>query len=283
MKKLFTLLFTLTLVAGFAVSQNDTLAKWSFPTGTPDDSLPDLSTVLNSQMKIFTEGGTSAIDFSKNGETTKSAMASGWDAGTDTKSWQVSVNTTGYQNILLSSVQTAGGTNPGPKDFKLQYKTGVGGTWTDVTNGTVTVANDWTTGVLEDLALPSECDNAELVFVRWIMTSNLDINGTDLIADGKGKIDNIIFTGDVITGVENAGLAEIKVFPNPSNGIITISAPDKITNVSLYNITGKVVFTAVINSVTETIDFSNFAKGMYILKVETVNHEKLIKKIILEN
>ncbi len=171
MKKTFTLLFALLFsIATFA---QEIIAKWTFPTGVvATDLVAEVANSLNTDKTLFTEGGTSVIEM-KNGSTTFAAQASGWDDGIDTKSWQTEVNTTGRGSIFVSSAQTAGTTNPGPKDFKLQYKIGTAGVWTDVAGGNITVANDWTTGVLNRLALPAECDNQASLFIRWVMTSNL--------------------------------------------------------------------------------------------------------------
>ncbi|MFA6482600.1 MAG: hypothetical protein WCW62_08495, partial [Bacteroidales bacterium] len=97
MKRMITILSAL-LVTTFAFAQQITLAKWTFPTGNAVDTLPDQASTLNLNKFIFTGGGTSVIAF-KNGASTKAAQASGWDNGQDLKSWQVEINTTGYQNI----------------------------------------------------------------------------------------------------------------------------------------------------------------------------------------
>ncbi|MBS1945158.1 MAG: hypothetical protein JST98_08180, partial [Bacteroidetes bacterium] len=58
----------------------------------------------------------------------------GWDSGSNSKYWQISLVTTGYSNLTLSSIQGSSGT--GPKNFKVQYRIGTGGAWTDVPSGT---------------------------------------------------------------------------------------------------------------------------------------------------
>ncbi|MEZ5109768.1 MAG: hypothetical protein R2829_12480 [Bacteroidia bacterium] len=77
------------------------------------------------------------------------------------------MNTQNYFDLTVSSKQRS--SNTGPRDFKLQYKIGAGGTWTDVSGATVTVANDFTSGVLSNVALPAECDNQSSVYLRWIV------------------------------------------------------------------------------------------------------------------
>lgn len=256
------------LSASFVFAQNDTIAKWTFPTGTEDDANPDLANEYNTEMTVFTDGGTDVIDWSKNGETTKSASTSGWDEGMDTKSWQITISTTGYENILLSSMLTAGGSFPGPKDFKIQYKIGETGMWTDVPDGTVTVANDWITGVTEDLELPVECNDESLIYIRWIMTSNLNINEETLAADGKSKVDNIIVTGaEIITDVSLVSSKEVSIYPNPTNGIIYVKSLSNLKDITMYDMTGKLVFNSALNSLNASFDFTDYANGIYIVKI----------------
>ena len=91
----------------------------------------------------------------KTGNATQAIQRVGWDNGAMTKYWMIAFNATGYSNITISSKQQAGGTKPGPKYFKLQYKVGNDGTWTDVLNGNITCANDWTTSVSARKTKPS--------------------------------------------------------------------------------------------------------------------------------
>jgi len=113
----------------------------------------------------------------------------GWDSGNNSKYWQISLVTTGYSNLTLSSIQGSSGT--GPKNFKVQYRIGTGGAWTDVPSGTVTVANDVTTGKLTNLPLPAACDNQPDVYLRWIMTSNTSVGNSTVASGGTSRISAI--------------------------------------------------------------------------------------------
>lgn len=163
------------------------LAQWTFPTSgtvvTPDVSIP-----ANSSRTLSTVG-TNAITSSA-GAATQAASATGWDGGNGTKYWMVDFSTAGYGGITVSSAQRASGS--GPRDFKVQYRIGLLGTWTDVSGGTVTVADNFTSGVLSALPLPSACNNQAQVFIRWIMTSNTNTGGGGVASTGTSRIDNIV-------------------------------------------------------------------------------------------
>ena len=173
------------------------VAKWTFPTsGTT--LTPDVASASNTSSLLSTLGGTSAIG-DVTGSATRAATATGWDAGVGLKSWQVIVNTTGFSTIKLSSKQYSSGT--GPRDFKVQYKLGVAGTWTDITGGTITVATNFTSGVLSNLALPAACENQASVYLQWIMTSNTSVNLGTVASTGTSRIDSITINGTTKTYV----------------------------------------------------------------------------------
>jgi hypothetical protein len=266
-KNIFTILSAL-LLSTTAFSQQVDIAKWTFPTGNPVDSLADQANALNQAKYIHTQGGTSALAF-KNGATTKAAQATGWDNGKDAKSWQVEVNTTGYNKIELSSKQTAGGSQPGPADFKLQYRIGTDGTWMDIPGGTLRVGNDWTTGVAASLRMPDECGNQASVYIRWVMTSNLDMNGAALLSTGISKIDDIAITGEVASGIENPSSENrtVTAYPNPCSGLLTVSSEKEIRNIEVFSITGSKVCDIVQNSRSCKFDTSGLKGGHYVLVI----------------
>lgn len=201
--------YELDVATDINFSGTNTLVGWSFPvSGTT--VTPDVSTAVNSAYTITTNGGTIS---SSAGLTTQSPSANAWASGANTKYWQIDFNTTNNTNINVSAVQRSSGT--GPRDFKIQYKIGAG-SWAD-TGVNVTVANDFTAGV-SSTVLPASCNNQPLVSVRWIMTSDTNVNGT-LVSAGTSRIDNVLVTGDFATFV--------------SGSPFTIAAPT-----TTYNVTG---------------------------------------------
>ncbi|NMH28713.1 beta strand repeat-containing protein, partial [Flavobacterium silvaticum] len=174
--------------SSFSTGFSGSLAEWTFPTTSGPDT-PSTATTLNTSKQITTNAGT--IVYSSAGVTTQSASTSGWTSGSGSKYWQVEVNTTGVSNIHLNSVQQS--SNTGPKDFKLQYKLGASGTYTDVPGGEITVANNVVTGSA-DVTLPAACNNQASVFIQWIMTSNTAVGGAAVAGTGTSRIDDIIIT-----------------------------------------------------------------------------------------
>jgi hypothetical protein len=281
MKRLLTL--ALVSLFSFSLHAQDTLAGWTFPTGTLFDSLANHWPMSNIPASIQALGGTTVINFTTNGVSTYSAQATGWDNGMNTKYWQVWFISTGYEHIKLSGIVRSGGNNPGPRDFKIQFKVGETGSWADVPGGTVVTQANWTGGVTNNLDLPTAASNqTEIVFVRWLMSSNLDINGVDVISTGISKMDNIIVTGDQInTGIDNIIESQIQLFPNPSSGVLNISNISG-GKISVFSMTGQLVATQY-NSDNQTdviLDLRGLTPGVYFCRIGENNGGKILKFVL---
>jgi len=274
------ILFTIIALLGvISLSSQTLLVEWTFPDNSADeiadDGIPD-----NLDKIIFTEGGTSAIQY-KNGLETKAAQATDWDNGIYTKGWVISLVTTGYADLKLNSIQQSGGNDPGPKDWIIQYKIGTAGNWTDVTGNEYFVQNDWTSGAIVDLALPQDCDNQPLVFIRWLVTTNVASDSSVLLNTGKSKIDNISIFGVPSQSVQSIDYNKIvNVYPNPAIDYLSISNTRNISSVKIINQFGA----EVINSGLENdrIEVSGLASGIYFLIPVSENRAlqtiKFIKK-----
>lgn len=71
----------------------------------------------------------------------------------------------------------------------------------------------------------------------------------------------------------------VKLFPNPSTGLISINTESAV-NVSIVDVTGKVVFVATNITKDKNIDLSGLQKGVYLAKISSEN-ATTTEKIIL--
>ncbi|MFJ5714129.1 CehA/McbA family metallohydrolase [Neobacillus sp. NPDC093127] len=198
-----------------------TLAKWDFSKGNnliaTDGIAANLTKALSvtgAAVSSYAAGPTSGISVPN---------ATPW---TNSPSfWKVALSTKDYQNITLSSKQYSSST--GPKDFKLQYSLN-DTTWTDVPNATVLVGSgSWTTGgLLTNVSLPAETNDKDVVYVRWLLNSNLAAKN-----DGSAIVS---------TGTSRIGLIEFKGDPKGTPTVEKTAAPNgaKITYASYTSVTG---------------------------------------------
>jgi hypothetical protein len=198
MKKIFAVLSL--CIAIMSLQAQSLVVKWTFSTGSiVSDTIADGGLNINSSSTIQTNS-TGPITLT-NGNTANgpntALTSTGWHSGNGKKYWQINFSSLGVRGLRLSSLQTSGGTKPGPKNFKIQYRINADGSWADVPGSDIIVLNDWTTGKVDSIALPEECEDKDLVFIRWIMTSNTPSSGTvDTVkTDGVSKIDDIKIYG----------------------------------------------------------------------------------------
>jgi len=262
MKKFICLAIGCLVLLSFVFSQDEMVAGWTFP----DNSLAaDTGAAVNLSQEIFTVGGTSGIEL-KNGFSTKAAQVSGWDDGMDTKAWVVTMSTNGFSNLSISSRQQSGGTDPGPKYFKLQYSVDGGMQWEDIPGGDITAENDWETSFVDQLPLPETCDDLDELSVRWLMASNeASGSGGNVLEVGKSKIDEIYIRGELINGFADHRETAVTVRPGASVKSLRIEARQEIQEICISSLSGRVLDSRPVKSESVEIDLSAHRSGQLLL------------------
>ncbi|MCL8536097.1 choice-of-anchor J domain-containing protein [Chryseobacterium gallinarum] len=69
------------------------------------------------------------------------------------------------------------------------------------------------------------------------------------------------------------------VYPNPVKDILTIKSEGKISEISLFDLTGKLQKKEKMNSANATINVSDLSTGNYLLKIKEEGKEKIYKII----
>ena len=289
MKKLLLIAF-MAFITG-ALSAQETLTGWTFPVNSGPDSLnANLGTTTNKSYDIrfqwvltaTTDSTLNTVTF-VNGATTFAAATTGWNNGANVKFWSIKFKANNYSNFKVSSKQKSDATNPGPRDFKLQWRLS-SGTYADVAGGIVTVGSDWTTGTVTDLPVPITGQGTGSIYIRWIMTSNTDINGGTVAVSGQSMIDDVL-----VTAVNSLGQGEIlytnrlKIYPSPNNGTFTLSSTELMDKISVSDVNGKTIFQMSNPSQKQSVKLSDTKTGLYFLKVKfSDNAEEVITRFVVE-
>lgn len=97
--------------------------------------------------------------------------------------------------------------------------------------------------------------------------------------------DSILVTIERPLALEQIPSNDLKLFPNPSNGFITIELTSmefsSNAELLLYDIGGKLLLKIPIKKLPITVNFNHFKSGIHILKI--IDSEKVLtKKIVLE-
>ena len=189
-----------------------TVAEWTFE---DDIYTPKRATFPNQQSEL------ELIGASMNGFTSGAANSNGWDTFAEgTNYWQIQINTEGLKDLKLSSDQ-AGGSSTGPKDFQVQYSTD-GSTWNDLVGGVIEVGSTAQESI-DQLQLPASLENKPNVYIRWVQTSDVRVDGdteNDISSGGTSRIDDIIITGLAVTPTR------VDVWPGDTNSDNTVNEND---------------------------------------------------------
>ena len=92
--------------------------------------------------------------------------------------------------------------------------------------------------------------------------------------------DDIVLLEKETVGIQNNLSCSIRIYPNPASDYIKISGTDLI-NAQLYNLTGMLIKEEVVKNSEIMINTMDLPKGIYIVKVSSLNSETS-KKIIIQ-
>ena len=84
-----------------------------------------------------------------------------------------------------------------------------------------------------------------------------------------------------IVGISDNNIEGFTYFPNPVSNVLNLQAQDNISNVSIFDITGKEVMNITPNDLETQIDMSNLRKGIYFVKV-VINEQITAIKVAKE-
>ena len=70
------------------------------------------------------------------------------------------------------------------------------------------------------------------------------------------------------------------IYPNPATNLINISSNESIESIDIYDLKGGIIFSQSKNKKNTSIDVSNFAKGIYVVKVVSMKNSNLQQLII---
>ncbi|EDM43737.1 hypothetical protein SCB49_09105 [unidentified eubacterium SCB49] len=110
----------------------------------------------------------------------------------------------------------------------------------------------------------------------WIGLESIDSSNFTVFDYAYNPVANEgVEAGDMTLGVTNQDFNNFEHFIN--NDVLTLKASTALENVVIYNISGQVVLNKALSSLTETVDLSAQASGVYIAKVSIDGVEKSFK------
>ena len=89
---------------------------------------------------------------------------------------------------------------------------------------------------------------------------------------------HLLWGGNTDISIPETTSNQIKIYPNPSNGIIQLDYTESLANIEVYNIEGKLIFNGPAKKI---IDLSHLESGFYFVKIRTKTNESLHAKICI--
>lgn len=94
-------------------------------------------------------------------------------------------------------------------------------------------------------------------------------------------IDDVIFSFDAALSTSDVSLDAFAMYPNPAKNVLNIESSTAITNVDIYDITGKQVLTTTGFLNSTQLNISSLNSGLYLVKLTAENNSTVIKKLII--
>lgn len=117
-----------------------------------------------------------------------------------------------------------------------------------------------------------------------VLTIDEDYNNngdpTDDDTDNSGIPDYL--EANVALSIESFEKKNIKMFPNPSNNLVTIQDSNQISNISIFDVQGKKMNLETLKKSFSELKFSvkNLESGIYFVKIQNGFEENIMKLIV---
>ena len=97
---------------------------------------------------------------------------------------------------------------------------------------------------------------------------------------GTYIVDNITL-GATVLSIKNNSVLDFSMYPNPTSNMLNISAKETIQDTQIFNVLGKNVMNVKVNNRKASIDVTNLATGIYLVKYSvngTIGTAKFVKQ-----
>ena len=139
-----------------------------------------------------------------------------------------------------------------------------------ITNGVATIDLTWPAGTMP------ETTSFAILWSDDTMGGNNMLNA----GDGTDATGNIDTANDCSTAnVKEISFYNIDVYPNPASNVINVRSEFTIDNLSVFDLMGRTVKQQISNNKEFSLDVSDLAKGIYLVKLTSGEKEAVTKFI----
>ena len=105
-------------------------------------------------------------------------------------------------------------------------------------------------------------------------------------SDGEVRADGFYFDNLTVNVLDDGTFSnsdvlasQFSVYPNPVSNLLYITTPKNNYTLGIYNIQGQLIRTPSVYSGSQTIDYSQYTKGIYLMKFTSNDYTKILKII----
>lgn len=186
------------------------------------------------------------------------------------------LNTTGRQNLTVNWTGRTILKNFRVYALTLQYRIGAGSPnsgWTNIPTSDDAItqyqSGEDNTSQNFSTTLPAELNDKAEVQLRWVY-NYIETGASG--ARAELALDDVTVVSEVL-GLDDFSSNGFAMYPNPANSVVNFTQPLVVT---VYDFTGKTVFSS--DKEITTLDVSDFATGIYLVKTTKGAVKKLIIK-----
>ena len=90
----------------------------------------------------------------------------------------------------------------------------------------------------------------------------------------------LTITLESVLGTSEQQTQRLRVFPNPTSGLVTIAGNFGTTSLEVYNVLGAMVMQRELNAEETQMDISNLPSGVYMFRMTGTDGSSVVKKVI---
>jgi hypothetical protein len=111
---------------------------------------------------------------------------------------------------------------------------------------------------------------------------NTPVFNIDVLDSGSLTYTNSWLESQVLEVIESSSVTEtFMMYPNPAGSVLNLKVFDNQSTVNIFDVNGRIVYTAQGNLLTETIDLSTFESGVYFVNVISSTGATSTEKLVV--
>jgi len=130
---------------------------------------------------------------------------------------------------------------------------------------------------------PMSGTNNAVLSVNILANSTTSVRSVDVLISAGAIIKELHIKQDASVGINDVNmLNNIRIYPNPTTGIVTISSNQAIASIDVFDVTGKLVYnkTNIKQNIT-SLNLSNLSNGIYFIHAQTENGGVSKSKVVV--